>query len=417
MKLHPDDPRLTAHILGELPPDEAAKVERAIAADPALGLAVEEIQSVERLLATTLADGAATLSPRQKGAILAHARAIDAGAPVLQPRRRPARWLAPLAAAAAIVAAIVFLLPDGSPTHPHTAGSSSDDDGATPASILPAPGPVDASAPRRAATPASVSPPRESAGHPELLRRGPVSAAHHPSLPLPVRSGTASYAWISEAILERSSLPTPAAVRCEEILNRFSYRPIGTTAIHQGLTLTAETIRCPWKPSAQLAIITIRGSRETPHEVSTTWHADTANVWRYRLFGHASPAGETARRPLPTTLPTNGEHAVVLEIEPTSGSHDTLGTIEWTVNGTAAPLLTVGTAHADRAPSADARFAAFVCAFSEWLAMPTDENPVSREILNAMAREISADTPAPERLVFLDLVARATTISQPDSAD
>ena len=44
MKLHPEDPRLTAYLLGELPADEATAVEHAIAADPALQLAIKDYE-------------------------------------------------------------------------------------------------------------------------------------------------------------------------------------------------------------------------------------------------------------------------------------------------------------------------------------------------------------------------------------
>ena len=42
MKLNPDDPRLSSYLLGELAPGEAAEVERALAADPALRVAVDQ---------------------------------------------------------------------------------------------------------------------------------------------------------------------------------------------------------------------------------------------------------------------------------------------------------------------------------------------------------------------------------------
>lgn len=411
MKLEPDDPRLTAHILGELPPGEAREIERAIAADPALGLAAAEVQAFERLLSSTLAGKSDTLSPRQRGTILTRARTIDSGAPALRPRRRITPWLAPLAAAAAILITIQFLLQRGGSTS--TGGlAGGEDGGAERVSMLPAPGPIDASAPRRGGNPAA--PPDVAAlqvadNHPDLRFRGPVSAAHHPTLQLPIRSGSASHAWVSNAILTRGVLPGPDAVRAEELLNHFTLRPVGASAIHQGLTLTVETLRCPWKPSATLAVVNLRGSRESAHQVAAKWNANPANVWRYRLLGHAIPVDETAARPLPSTLEAASDHTVVLEIEPASNGQREFGSIEWTVDGIAAPELAV-TADPDQLPSADSRFAALVCAFTEWL-VHRGVTTVDTDMLAALSREVAADDPATERLEFLELIARAILIA------
>jgi len=54
IRLNPDDPRLTAYALGELEGDEAAQVEAAIAADPALQAAVADIRATAGQLAAAL---------------------------------------------------------------------------------------------------------------------------------------------------------------------------------------------------------------------------------------------------------------------------------------------------------------------------------------------------------------------------
>ena len=74
MKLDPEDPQLSAYLLGELSAEDASAVERAAAADPALGLALRELESTHRLLANTLAPGSATLLPRQRETIRRAAR-------------------------------------------------------------------------------------------------------------------------------------------------------------------------------------------------------------------------------------------------------------------------------------------------------------------------------------------------------
>ena len=412
MKLEPDDPRLTAYVLGECPPDEMAAIARAIAADPALGIAMREIESVERLLAATLADGEDTLSARQRGAILAAARATDA-APVTRieahPRPRIARWLAPLSAAALILLGITLFVPGDDPAD--GIGSASDAaNPPVPVSMLPAPGPVDASEGRRGgSSPAAMPAPQAPAGHPVLRPRGLVSAAHHPLLPLPVQSGSASHRWITESIRGQGKLPPADAVRTEEILNHFRIRPVGATAIHRGITLTAETLPCPWKPSTTLAVVAIRGARESAHDVTATWHADASAVWRYRLIGHASPVG-VAQRPLARTLSAAGEHVLVLEIEPSSPTQRGFGSIEWTVEGEPAPSLAIAR-NPSRSPSADARFAALICAFSEWLRVSSGDGGINAGRVATLMSEVEADPPAPDRAEFLQLVRNALEIT------
>ena len=64
MNLHPDDPRLSAWVLGELPADEAAEVAHAVAADPALQAAADQLRGVCNFLDGTFA--APALRPEQR---------------------------------------------------------------------------------------------------------------------------------------------------------------------------------------------------------------------------------------------------------------------------------------------------------------------------------------------------------------
>lgn len=411
MKLEPDDPRITSYILGECPPDEADAIRRAIAADPAIRIAARETESVERLLSSTLADGRNKLSPRQRGAILAAAREVDAAPVTRMPARTSPRivsWLGPLAAAALILLGFHLFVPDGE--FENTTTASNPGESTMPATMLPFPSPADASQPRNdpgVATATELL--NNTDGHPVLRPRGPVSAAHHPMLALPIQSGRASHGWISDAILEQGKLPSPDAVRPEELLNHFRIRPVGATAIHKGITLTVETVACPWKPGATLAIIAIRGAREQVHDVTTTWHADAEAVWRYRLIGHANAVGASPRR-LARTLNAAAEHVVVLEIEPSSSNRRGFGRIEWTVNGEPAPSLAVA-ANPRRTPSVDARYAAFVCAFAEWLREPTGESHVQPHLIGSLIQEVEMDPPASRRVAFLQLARKAMEIA------
>jgi len=119
MNLDPEDPRLTDYLMGELSADESATFERAVAADPALQVAVREIEDMQRLLSNSLAPESKTLLPRQRDKILSAARHAEQSGKIktLASHKRSLKPLmVPLAAAAIITLAILLLLrlPTGS---------------------------------------------------------------------------------------------------------------------------------------------------------------------------------------------------------------------------------------------------------------------------------------------------------------
>lgn len=440
MKLHPEDPRLTAYLLGELPADEAVAVESAVAADPALGLALRELEIIQRLLTNTLAPGTATLLPLQRENILQAARHADEAGKIttLSSQRRPLKsLLIPLAAAAVIVLAVVVLIQlpaDRNPTVATPPPDGQTPNGALPleVALLPAPGPSDASNPgssearptassslaksaaarsaslqengdlflRKVAECLSQDPMPAATDFPNLQPRGSVSPAENPSLALPVHAGRASLAWITRSIREQHQRPPANAVRLEEVLNQFTLRPAGPAAIAQGCTLSTESISCPWKPSATLLLVSFRGTADAAREVVATFKTDSAKVRRYRLLGFAPVAG-LAASPLPSRLPAKSITSLVLEIEPSSAAGD-LGTIEWSVNGQPAPAVSLAR-HGDTEPSDDARFAALVCSYAQWL-VGIPAGLVDTDLLAALARETAAENLPAERIDFLNLI-------------
>lgn len=98
-RMGPDDPRLTAWVLGELPPAEAEVVARAVAADPELAAAADEL----RALASGLGDAF-----RAELAAGGADRSGESGAPAPTPRPfwQRAPWLMPLAATLTLVGLI-----------------------------------------------------------------------------------------------------------------------------------------------------------------------------------------------------------------------------------------------------------------------------------------------------------------------
>ena len=446
MKLHPEDPRLTAYLLGELPADEASAVEHAVAADPALGLALRELENVQRLLTNTLAPGSASLLPLQRENILRAARHADESGKIttLTSRRRPLKsLLIPLAAAAMIALAIVVLvrLPVGknhSASTPRPADPDSSGTLPMEVALLPAPGPADAGNSgasearptassdlaksaaartaalqengdlflRKVAERLAAAPTPATTDFPKLRQRGSVAAAQNPSLALPVHAGRASLGWISRFIREDKKRPPADAIRLEEILNDFALRPAGAAAISQGVTLSTESVSCPWKPSATLLLVSFRGAGDTSREVTASFLANTANVRQYRLLGFAPVAG-LAPGPLPSRLPAKTITTLVIEIEPSSATGD-LGTIEWSVNSqTSAPVALPR--HGDSEPSDDARFAALVCTYAQWLAGESS-GLIDTDLLAALARETASETLPADRIDFLNLIDQSLNL-------
>lgn len=440
MKLTPDDPRLSAYLLGELSAEEATAVERAVAADPALGITLQELENVQLLLTNTLAPGSAALLPRQRETILRSARHADQIGKIttLVPRRTP--LIIPLAAAAVMTLAVFLLirLPSDSPdtaSKPPPADADRSDTLPLQIALLPAPGPPDASRKTTSETRPTASSDLTRAAEartsamdkegdlflrkvaerlatiplpaanelPSLRRRDSVDAVANPTLPLPVHAGRASLGWITRSILVDRKLPPANAVRTEEILNHFALRPAGAAGLSQGVTLSTESISCPWKPSATLLLVSFRGANDTAREVTASFHANPARARSYRLLGFA-PVSGLQPGPLPTRLPAKTITSLVIEIEPATASGD-LGVIEWSVNGRTAAPLTVAR-HGAAEPSDDARFAALICTYSQWLVRESS-GMIDTDLLAALARESAADTLPAERVDFLNLIDRS----------
>jgi len=391
MSLHPDDPRLTAYLLGELSADEAAAVAQALAADPALRGALEELAEIQRELTESLVPGPLSLHPAQRTAILRAAR----------PKARQP-WRMPLAAAAAVVlAALVF--------------SRSSDHGSR-----------SRTAPPPAATVAATEAPAPTpAASPDVVIESPATAltqsAGSPTLALPVHVGQASLGKIRDAIRTEHCLPPHDAVRLEEILNRFALTPNGLTAVARhpashwhpddrstgttshAASLATESLVCPWKPSASLVLITLRGNPFSDCEITAAFRANPANTRGCRLLGFAPDAGQPPTA-LPTRLAAKASTSLVLEVEPATASGE-LGTLEWTVNGEPAAPVVI-TRRGDAEPSDDARFAALICTFSQWLAGDAP-GMINADLLAALARESATTTLPAERADFLQLIDQA----------
>ena len=397
MQLQPEDPRLTAYILGELEPEDAAAVERAVAADPALHAKVAEMKDMHRLLTDRLVPTTDKLLPRQRENIRRRARRADSATKLISFGSLQA-WLIPAAAAAVLaLATFILLRMPADPPRPAAAKPP------TPPQIAQAHAPV--------APPAPLPP----------VWFLPDNAVAPPALDLPVTPAKANLAAISKSIHHDRQLPQSQDVRLEEILNHFSLRLHGVTAIARDpaaawhpderangipspiATLSTEMIPCPWKPSATLLLISIRGNEQKDSDVKITFRPDSANVFRYQLLGFQPVEGQTPGS-LPTKLPASAIATLALVIEPSTPAGN-LGSLEWSTDNKSAPAISLVRKN-DAAPSDDARFAALVCTYAEWLAGGEKEG-LDAEIVAALAREIAATTLATDRADFLNLIDRS----------
>lgn len=326
---------------------------------------------------------------------------------------------------AAVAVAVLFIRPDASPSGPLAVEAT------TPS---PPPDPLDwevAALPYpAAAAPASSD---ETPGHRRreamrihgatfrekavnLLRANPLpqedldrltprpylSAAEFPLLELPLQTGHASYEWVARALAE-GILPSLAAIRVEELLNHFTIQPAGPTAIAEGVSLSCETLSCPWKPSSVLLLLHLRGAAQADRAVNLQFAPDPVGVNRYRLLGFA-----TSRHPadlaIPTLLPAGVSTTLAIEIEPRHAA-TSLGSLNWSVSGQAAAGLAVAF-QPDAEPSDDARFATLVCTWAQWL-NGEQAGIIDAELVAALAREIASEDLKIERQAFLGLVDRS----------
>ncbi|WP_353566797.1 VWA domain-containing protein [Haloferula sargassicola] len=325
MKLLPDDPRLTAYALGELDDDESRRVERAVAADPALRISLDEIERTCGFMSDVFgAAGEARLRPSQRRAVL---KASEPEPAVV--RKSPAwkPWLVALGAAAAVVLAAVMLGQLG-------AGRKSPGTMLEAVALLPAPGPSSGST-RVASGGEETTAPSGSGGAPgdrfrELAKK--ISQAPLPvrsalpattdlagfsagsELRLPVVTGTGSAVWVRRWIEERGMLPPRDAVRVEEMINSqtLPMKPLGDQ-----LEAGVASMPCPWAPDRWLVGISLRAPER---EVQGLVLRSLSERPR-RVVGSYVTRSDAA---LPTTLPAGRSQLVLMEFS----GEGALGTVE-----------------------------------------------------------------------------------------
>lgn len=412
MKFTPDDPRLTSYLLGELSSSETLLMEDALAKDPVLRAELNKLRETQKSMDSRLRPLEEKLRPAQRAHILEMARSLADSKKIiaLPPRPETPPYLLPLAVAAILLVGFFVLLKQPRPK------ANSPDLAQSPTQEIGRPGKPKVSPPPPAPVKVEM---------PIALERRSALAKEFSTLKLPIHCGRKGYERVYQAIRERR-LPTPDTIRLEEILNRFSYRFGGMTSIARSsnapwhpdtrdsgmssynATLTSELIACPWKPSSTLLLISLRGNGKTPIEAKLAYQANPDCVASYRLLGFIPVSGQ-APEALPSTLASDEMTTLVLEIE-SSNTGTELGLLQWSTEGKTAPAIPL-TRKTDAEPSDDARFAALVCTYSQWLA--GEQAPlIDADLVAALARETASSTLAPEREDFLSLVDQSLHLAE-----
>ena len=371
MKTHPEDPRLTAYLLGELPEEEAREIQLAAAADPLLRATLDRTEQAQAYLLEAFGEKQDSLLPRQRDRIRRAAReSARKGAIVpLASHRRTWSWKTGLAAAAAVAVGIFILTKLPGPDTPGKGGQVAN---------------------------APEAPPRISV---ESSDAGIV-------VRLPLEAGNRSLPEISRAVRLEQKLPAADAVRIDEILNAFPLRAKTVVAISEGCTIGAEVISSPWKPSGRLILVDVQGAKDSEKSLSVEYRPAEGSVSNHRILGYHGTGGKTLSSNA-TPIPAGDGVLLVIEAE---SSPTGLGELIWSVDGASAPPLKPAfDAGADASP--DARFAALVCAFGLWL-QGGDGGAIDDTTLLGLAREVAADNPAADRYDFLTLVDQAVALSE-----
>ncbi len=372
MKIEQDDPRWIAYVLGELSAREAKQFDHAIAGDPALKLAVKEIERSQADLLKFLGTESDTLHPRQRSAIMQAAKDVSNHDQIvsMMPQRKMFNvWTWPLAAAA-VVTATMFIV-----------------------TMLPAPETGDSD---RKVGNGSNKPSFDE--FVAVENRGQASK----SIGLPLIAGNKSLTQITRSIRELGNLPSRQDVRIEEMLNAFPLDTNGIVALLNGASIGAEVVECPWSPSGSLVFVKIRGARDRSAKLSVEFKSNDSSVISSRLLGYEIEENTRDRKSMPQELSAGQETLVAILLE--AKSQD-LGQLLWSVDGQTAPVIEL-VRDSEKEASSDSRFASLICGFGLWLREEKSEI-IDDSLILGLAREVAAESLVPDRYNFLTLVDQA----------
>jgi hypothetical protein len=330
MKVSPEDPRLSAYLLGELSSEESVSIEHAAAADPAIRLSLDELGKMVGFLDQALGEGnTKRLLPPQRESIRRAIRDADSGKGTMRrtsSQRSRLPWLGAVAAAAVVALGVLLMSRFDLGSSGNRAGNGgwmSDD-----IALLPMPGPNaawggtnvgGANQPLMEQREMIESRPSEFlmevARHlenrelPEAAQLPATSSlggfGRGPETRLPIVIGTTSLQWVKTWIRERKQLPPRNAVRVEELINT-GFLPGGS--VEEGLRLSIEVMPCPWSEKSKLVAVQIAAMDESIHDLKLILRSNA----EHRLLGSFLVRSDSR---LPTVLPEGRSTLVMLEVE------------------------------------------------------------------------------------------------------
>lgn len=351
MNLTPDDPRLSAYVLGELTSEAAAAFELEVTADPAIRLCLNEQEKMISLLDTAFSGSAEKrLLPSQREAVMRAGRAAAEEGKVIDlasARRGLRPWMAGLGAAAMVTFAMLLIKqlgPGGG-----AGGSAAVAMVSEEVAMLPMPGPSagGATGSTHVASGGDESPmavqTRRLKDRPgeylvEVAKRLDKSALPQagqlPStgdlaefsksgeIRLPILVGTSSFRWVSGWIREKGELPPKDAVRLEEIINSSAI----SSQQSEGFALLVESMPCPWDSESLLAGIQIDAGEKAVDELELQLHSNL----ECRMLGSFARGGGAE---LPQLLPAGRRTMLLVEFRADSAANGELGELVSTQGG------------------------------------------------------------------------------------
>lgn len=395
MNLHPDDPRLSAWVLGELPADEAAELERAVAADPALQAAADELRGVCNFLDGTFS--APALRPEQREAVRRAGRVNVVEFPVR--KKKAQHWPALFATAAAIAlgAFVVSRIETGSN---HEVVQRSQPEPITPPTIRPSTGNGESTAGNSRHIHTADGTPEIALGDfthvklPEAAKMPVITPMDRTSdLDLPLVVGRSSYDWVRGWIQKKNQLPPKEAVRIEELANAFPLPPEEETESFAGLRVACVSMASLWSGPGRLVGVQIANESDQARRVTWAFRpAPGARSGGVRVL--ASTGGAAS---VPSTLPAGDRTLVLIELSSAAGD---AGDLVVSADGRSRRIPAVET----KAPGL--KQAGLVAAFGIWLRGEGIDDARLRQILVA-----AGENTDPRAKEVRQLVGRALDIA------
>ncbi|WP_035604906.1 von Willebrand factor type A domain-containing protein [Haloferula sp. BvORR071] len=394
MNLPPDDPRLSAWVLGELPPDEAEAVGRAVESDPELRAQAEELRGMSEFLSASLA--AASLQAHQREAVRRAGRTTEPARnnlvefPVAKPQKRRLPWPLILGVAATVTfAAYLTFSPGRAPEGlPDQAVSGGEEKAAPPyagprISTAPSPG---QSRPQRDAAPLLDQMARDLAanGLPEPSRLPPPMPLPEmrsaSEVDLPVLVGRESYDSVRGWIRQKGQLPPKDAVRIEELANAFPLPAAEETREFAGLKVACVSMASMWSGPGRLVGVQISNESGRSRQVEWSFSpAPGAREGGVRVL--ASTSGSGAKEAI---LPPGRRTLVLIELA--SATDD------------AGDLVVASAGRKKRFPALETKDpalkqAGLVAAFGIWLRGEGIDDSRLNQILASAEKDNSTSTP------------------------